>query len=212
MRVLNSLIVFCLTSQVVMAAEDVSYPSDWGQVSSDNMKDVTCPSLDGKYFELGWSYLLKDGIEIPPNSEPITSRRLIGGVDKFKKVDLEPSKFNDNFILKQENTEQFTLVRQNKNYWEPQADLSAPVIAETISKASDGLICKNGWWELPVDDFKTDNEGSALSRSSKIRFTRLNNNDLIIYDKSVDKRTDFFIITQTTVWDTYLRFKFKSNN
>ena len=212
MRVLSFLAVFFLTTQVVIAAEDVSYPSDWGQVSNEHMADISCPSLDGKYFEPGWSYILKDSKEIPPNSEPITSRGLIGGVDRFKKVNLEPSKFKDNFIIQQESTEQFTLVRLNKSYWEPQADLTAPVIAETISKDRDGFVCNNGWWELPIDNFKTSTEGYALSERSKVRFTRLNNNDLIIHSKSVDKRTDFYIITQTTGWDTYLRFKFKPND
>jgi hypothetical protein len=200
-------IICCISSFWVKAEPEVAYPSDWGQISKKYMQGVECPSLEGKYANLGWSYTLSDGKEAAPSgAAPFLA---LGERDRLKKINANPEDYKDGFVIRQENIEQLRMIRLNKNEWEAVANSEAPVLEEFITKAKDGLRCNNGWWELPGKSFSGDNEGSPISFSFRRRFTRLENNDLIVHSHDTTKRTDLFIFSNTTVWDHFSKYRFK---
>jgi hypothetical protein len=201
--------IIFLTSSIAISAEDkVDFPSDWGKISNDYMQNTNCPNLEGRFAELGWRYMLVGGKEVTWDNPPLESYAVIGGDERYKKSELNQVDYMNSFSIQQQNAEEFNLTRLNKTYYTA-IKSDSPVVTGKVNKAIDGLKCIDGWWVISTGVYDGSAEGHLLKMSGFKRFTRLNNRDLVVHARDLFKRTDLFIFTKETVWDTFYRYEFR---
>ena len=190
-------------SIIAMASDEVNFPADWGELSKQGISETSCPSLDGFFAELAWTYQIVDGAEDTNYSGDDDSFHILrNNQTRFKKIGLSSDDYKNSFLIKQKNETSFILTRYDKHYWND-------VVSTEVSKSEDGLTCNKGWWAITKDD--TGNkaaEGGAYRMQFDRQFTRLDNKDLVVHARYVYDTTNWFILKQTRVEDTFYRYRF----
>ena len=190
-------------SIIAMASDEVNFPADWGELSKQGISETSCPSLDGFFAELAWTYQIVDGAEDTNYSGDDDSFHILrNNQTRFKKIGLSSDDYKNSFLIKQKNETSFILIRYDKHYWND-------VVSTEVSKSEDGLTCNKGWWAITKDD--TGNkaaEGGAYRMQFDRQFTRLDNKDLVVHARYVYDTTNWFILKQTRVEDTFYRYRF----
>jgi hypothetical protein len=121
---------------------------------------------------------------------------------RFKREDLSSESYTNSFSIKQDNATSFILTRYDKRYWND-------VVSTEVSNRRDKLTCHNGWWTIVSDDTgRKATEGHTWRMQFDRRFTRLDNKDLVVHERYIYERTDWFILKDTRVEDTYHRYRF----
>ena len=202
--IIASLIGFSL---IAIASDDVSFPADWGRVSKEGISGAACPSLNGVFADLAWTYHIVNGVEDTNFLDNNDSYRIAPkSQEEFKKTGEDSSKYSNSFAITQNDGSSFVLTRYDKYFWKD-------VVSAEVSTSKDKLTCNNGWWQIPTDDSgDTGTEGYASRMRFDRRFTRLDNNDLVVHVRYVHERTDWFILNYTRVDDTFYRYRFIRNS
>jgi hypothetical protein len=188
---------------VAMASDEVSFPDDWGQVSKYNISGTSCPSLEGVFAELAWTYRMINGVEDTNYTSNDDSYRIVPGEQKkFKKTGQSSDKFKNSFVVTQNDQSSFVLTRYDKYYWND-------VVSAEVSISKDKLTCNGGWWSIPTNDSgDSGTEGYSSRMRFDRQFTRLDNKDLVVHVRYVYERTDWLILKDIRVEDTYYRYRY----
>lgn len=186
-----------------MASGEVNFPADWGQVSKQGFSGANCPSLNGVFAELSWAYRIVNEVEDTNYSGDDDSYRIVpGDQTKFKKSGQNSDNYKSSFVVTQKDESSFVLTRYDKYYWKD-------VVSAEVSFSKDNLTCINGWWSIPVvDTGDRYTEGHSSKMQFSRQFTRLDNKDLVVHVRYIHERTDWFILKDTRVEDTYYRYHF----
>jgi hypothetical protein len=169
----TTVVMLVFLSAKVFAEDVPNFPTDWGQVSKQGISGTSCPSLNGVFAELAWTFRIVNGTEDTNFLADNDSFQVLRDNEtRFKRVNLNPDSYANSFSIKQDNENLFILTRYDKRYWND-------VVSTEVTSSRDKLACNNGWWTIPNDDTGDRyTEGHSSRMQFDRRFTRLDNKDL----------------------------------